>query len=272
MSTYRNGLLATFTMAGLGLGVLSASADTYTPINLSPYVDSSYNSLINPSQYPTGTGITGNQGSPVPFDIANVGVPGTPTFLNYWGGTPGGQGDFGNTLAITGRSINSNTAYTLINSTFGTAGDNPIDVTFKGTLGTREFDLFEGVNMRDYNDGIYVNTAPATMLWYDNGGAQNGSGADQHFDMQTYDLTGLGTITEVDFMETVIVAGIDPNGGVIPGPDFGGENSILSGLSFLNAAQTTGGGGGVPEPITLSIFGAGLAGAGVIRRRMKRKA
>ncbi len=56
------------------------------------------------------------------------------------------------------------TAYTLMNSSFGSFGSNIATIEFVAALGeTATFDLIEGTNIRDHNQGIYQNTiAPGT--------------------------------------------------------------------------------------------------------------
>ena len=115
----------------LGLG--RAQATPYVTVDLSPYVDTSFGNLLGSTVaplYPTGTS-TGNTG--VPFAIANTGAATNNGYgLNYWGGFLGVPNDHGVTLAITGLNIaDVTTGYTLVNTTFGTLGDNPTIVTFK---------------------------------------------------------------------------------------------------------------------------------------------
>lgn len=56
---------------------------------------------------------------------------------------------------------------------------------------------------------------------------------------------------------------------------FGGNDFALDDLIFSTTnpggtgVGSTGTGNGVPEPLTMSLFGAGLAGLGALRRRRK---
>jgi hypothetical protein len=216
--------------AATALGLGRAEAAAYVTVDLSPYVDTSFGNLLGSTVaplYPTGT--TG-----VPFAIANTGPASNNGYgLNYWGGFLGVPNDHGVTLAITGLDIaNVTTGYTLVNSTFGTLGDNPTIVTFKSSGGgSLTFDLIEGTDVRDYNNDGFVNTTSAatTAEWF----TKPASGTDttsQRLDQQTYDLSSLvGNITEVDVTETTVCAPPIPGNPCPPGGSFGGEDTIFSG-------------------------------------------
>jgi hypothetical protein len=253
---FRN-LTAVGLAAGVVAGLTGAANAAYVTEDLSTYVDTSYGNLDNAGtgQYLTGS-VTSNTGnSTVPFLVANTGSPTNNGYgLNYWGGFLGNPNDHGLTLAITGLDVaNVATAYTLINSTFGAAGDNPTSVTFKSSDGgSLTFNLIEGTSIRDYNNGIYENSiTPPTVAYWTNGGVDDGSSALQNFDQQTYDLSSLtGNITEVDITANPVA----------PGGANDGEDTIFSGLTFLTSAVTP-----VPEPGSLVLLAAALAALGFAR-------
>ena len=88
--------------------------------------------------------------------------------------------------------------YTLINSTYGEAGDNVGSVEFKGTNGADAiFPLVEGTNIRDYNNDGYENASAAGTP-----SAEFGNGQ-VRLDMQTFVLpASFATATLTDIILT----------------------------------------------------------------------
>ncbi|HKQ46059.1 MAG TPA: PEP-CTERM sorting domain-containing protein [Rhizomicrobium sp.] len=75
---------------------------------------------------------------------------------------------------------------------------------------------------------------------------------------------------------TILLGGNDGNGDYSIALAFAlgdlaaGASDTFSYFYALGADRGTASGGDVPEPLTMSLFGAGLLGAGVLRRRMKK--
>jgi len=86
---------------------------------------------------------------------------------------------------------------------------------------------------------------------------------------QGYELSYWSTFGYVDLIDSATDATDAASGGFGGGGfTFGDESQI--GSSLLALGGTLGSVSGVPEPLTLSLFGAGLAGVVAIRRRRKK--
>jgi hypothetical protein len=140
---FRRAAVVGLCAVGAIVGIGSNARASYVTVDLSGFVDTSFDNLINATAvpYPVGLNNLGSNLTGVPFDIAGT----TPTEsngvfsgygLNYWGGFLGTPADRGTTLAITGLDIaDVTTAYTLVNSTFGTVDDFPTTIKFVTTGG-----------------------------------------------------------------------------------------------------------------------------------------
>ena len=182
--------------------------------------------------YPTSSQTLGG----IPFQFQTVGN-GNDVFI-------------GGTLTMPVSIGNAGTVYTLINTAFGSYGQNVGSITFNASGGlTYTVQLVEGVNVRDhYYDG-FVNTTtdPNTTenVW------GSGDPGNAHLDMQTFVLPvafDSATLTSIVFDST--------------GDNTTGE-PFLAGVTVDTA---------VPEPSTL-VTGAFMLlpfGAGALRRLRRR--
>lgn len=137
---------------------------------------------------------------------------------------------------------------TLINSAFGACGTNVGSLVFNFTSGPVTETLTEGTNIRDHFFNTFCNTAGSGI----NATATFGTGTQFNtvrLDEQVWTFApGLGELTSIDFI---------------------GDGA--SGEPFLAALDANGTPVATPEPLTLSLFGAGLVGAAAMRRRKVRR-
>jgi len=246
MSRLTLGLLAT--TCTLALAPLAHAGDL-TPIDLSPYVNQGFARpfgwFIDGGQFQAdlpGTSF-GNQGSSVPFNIANV-PDGNGYARNFWFGLDDGTDTdslFGPPGSVTVASpVAGNVVHILADNTFGRYGFTEFSVTFHGAGGDVTGLFIGGQNTKDYNTPNCSTTGcaitPGATDWYN-----DGSGIVLQ-DTAWYLPTGFGLIS-MTFDQ------IDETDGM-----------ILAGVSV----------GSVPEPATwaLMICGFGLMGATLRRRRL----
>ena len=156
MSSKLYGALA----AALVLGSASLAHAGYRTVDLSSIVNEGFANggwYINGGQSQADLpGTTfGNQGSPVPFNVANVPDAINGGNLNFWFGNDDGShtnlfGPPGSvTLAVNGAGARS--VYILADNVFGNYYADEFDVTFHGTSGDISASYIGGFDTRDYN-------------------------------------------------------------------------------------------------------------------------
>jgi hypothetical protein len=230
--------------AALILGGASAANAGYRTVDLSPNVNEGF---TNGGWYIDGgnfeadlPGTTfGNQGSPVPFNVANVPDSLNGGNLNFWFGLEDGSHTnlFGPAGSVTIPVADSHQVYVLADNTFGSYYADEFDVTFHGAGGDLTVPYIGGFDTRDYNTPNCGTTGCTPFMgtpWYN-----DGSGI--VLDARRFDMpTGFG-LTSITFTQN------NPADGM-----------ILAGVTT-----------GVPEPAAwaLMISGFGLAGAALRRRR-----
>lgn len=137
-------------------------------VNLNPYVTMDLTTFTNGGMYPQNGGIVSVGG--VDFQLAtctancfsadpNVGQ--SPASAGHTG-VIGALGENPNnpfSITIPVNLTNVTTVYTLINSAFGTLNQTIGSITFVGLNNSYVYNLIEGVNVRDHNNGNYVNIA-----------------------------------------------------------------------------------------------------------------
>jgi len=187
---------------------------------------------------------TGNQGSPIPFNIADVPDPVNGGHLNFWFGYDDGSHTvlFPNgpplTMTLNVNVPGATSVYTLADNTFGRYGADEFSVTFHGVGGDLTETYIGGQNTKDYNTPNCGTTGcaftPDATDWYNDGGGIVLQQVKWVLP-KNFGLTSM-TFSQDDFVDGAIVAGVTI---------------------------------GVPEPATwaLMIGGFGMMGAALRRRR-----
>lgn len=205
-------------------------AATFTTVNVANYLNS--NVQFNPSTFPTG--ITyGNQGANVPFDISLYhGIVG-----NWAASLNSPQEKLDVKLDVAGAT----TFYALLNNGFGTPGANEYDLSFEASNGNSiTYQSIGGVDTRDYNQNYFTNTISGTTTPFFN----NGLG--QRMDMRKFSLpASFANDTITDF----VITQISPS-----------DNALFWGLTYASGVTPT------PEPLSLTLTGAGILALGIVRR------
>jgi hypothetical protein len=158
-----------------------------TQINISNEANSTWcgEQLINCSTFPTGS----QSYNGVAFDI--------PTTDNAWFADAAAHGQSGQvSVKIPVNVKNVKTVYTLMNTIWGSKTKDLLTVTFTGTGGASwTYEIIEGSDTRDYNNGNYLNTIDCRLPNIPSKTAgktgsvsafKNGKG--QRLDMQIFEL------------------------------------------------------------------------------------
>lgn len=223
-------------VAALGFSVPAVAAG---PVDLQPYVNANVSTYTEGGNYPSASTTIGG----VTFSLAT-----------FDGGTGIVQLDGTNAVNIAVNQTGVNTAYVILNSAFGIAGQTIGSLVFNGGGNSVSFDLTEGVNVRDHFFGFFNNSATdifATAA-YTNGGIVADGPNFAHFDVYRFDISALG--------------------GALDSIDFGSRTDFFAnGQPFLAGVTTAFTVGGVPEVSTwaMLIFGMGAAGAALRRRSVR---
>ena len=236
-------------MAALCMASSSAWAG-FTTVDISTYLNG--NVLINTAMFPVGLG-QGNTGTGIPFETYSYGsnhYMGS-VFLQGTSSPPGASSTVTidlSTLAISGEA----SFYALLNNYYGTTNADEYTVTIKFSSGGSEsYSSIGGVNTRDYNqnpstDNTIANT---TTNWWTNEATQGPTGY-QRLDVREFSIAPAYQSDTISSFQITQLIYNDP--------------AFLSGLTFsTSAAQVL----TAPEPATFAVFGVGMAGIALVRRR-----
>ena len=223
----------------------AARAD-YQTVDLSPYVNEGFTNswFLGGADFAASiVGTTfGNQGSSVPFQVANP-ADGAGSSNNFWFGLYSGPGSLAGppgSVTIPVAGAHATAVYTLADNTFGTPGALEYTVTFSGSGGTVLGNYVGGDNTKDYNlnYGTTGGTAtPNAAYWY-----ANGSG--QWLQIVKWELPADFGLSAIRFDQV-----------------HGGDGAIIAGVTLENPASV------VPLPPALPLFGGALFALGARRRR-----
>ena len=201
-------------------------------VDLQSYVNSNVSAYTSGGDYPSGSTTIGG----IDFDLASFG-----------GGTGVIQLNGNSSVTIDADQSGVDTAYVILNSSWGQLGANNGSLTFNGLNGSQIIiQLVQGTNIRDhYTAYNNVSSGVFATASYDGG---------NRFDVYRYDISALGgTLTDIVFTAS--------NAGLPQGAPF------LAAVTTSFEGQT----GVVPEPATWAMMIMGFGGVGgIIRRRRQR--
>jgi hypothetical protein len=138
----------------------------FVSLDMSAYVNN--NVVLNPSTFPTGNGILGNQNTGVPFNVATYGASG---YAGVWL-APSSSSSL--TIDLTSLNISDQLSfYALLNNFFGTNGVDEYDLTVTATNNDSvTYQSIGGIDTRDYNNNVVNTIANTTFAWFNNGVGQ----------------------------------------------------------------------------------------------------
>ncbi|MCG2672787.1 PEP-CTERM sorting domain-containing protein [Bradyrhizobium sp. GCM10023182] len=234
-----NNKLLALSLLALSLPISLAQA-SQVQIDLSSQVNADLSTYSGGFNYPAG-------GTSLTIGAATFGLASYPGGSHLGAVQTLGQDNLPTSFVFGGLNITGvQTIYSLVNSAFGANGATTGQFIFTGTGGTFTFSLTEGVNIRDhFNDG-FINTA--TSLY---GSAYYGSSNEDRLDAQQFNVSGIGTLTQVEF-------------------DYIGDGVWGKGEPFL-AALTTDTVSAVPEPSTWAMMLLGFLGLGFLHSRHRNR-
>jgi hypothetical protein len=186
-------LLSRFPLLAFTIGVLSRPLNvaqaSVIEVDISSLVNADLTTYTGGANYPQHGGPLIVAG--VPFTLATIGHNADTAIIQS--STSSGVAE---TFSIATGVFGVTSAYTLINSAFGTCGVSVGELDFIGTLSTFTYTLIEGVNIRDHFKGNFCNVVTGVA-----GTAGFGAGADR-LDMQQIDLPAVfanETLQRIDF-------------------------------------------------------------------------